>query len=149
MSQPKKRYQFADLVIKALTLILAIIIFVDGTKTLREQYKSKYWDHQLKVYSRLLNATAVLSMAELNSDAFQEAKTEFLSIYYGEANLVATKRVEAKIIAIKNKLDDMESRSHLGTMYQTDIRQLSIDLSKECRNSTLDSWKIKMRRLKK
>lgn len=138
-----------DLSIKGLTLLLAIFVFINGWEALENQYKSKYWDYQLKTYSELLKTTGLLSSEDVTTQKFYTARKAFYSIFYGEANLVVSKKIAIKMIEIKKKLDLVNLKQNLkvNKAYQKEIANLSVELSRLCRESALTSWNIKMEKL--
>jgi len=137
---------FSDLTIKGLTLFLAIAIFINGWEILENQYKSKYWDYQLKTYSELLKTTGELSSVDITTQTFYNARKKFYSIFYGEANLVVSKEIAIKMIEMKKILGLIDQKQSIQTnkAYQKKVASLSTELSKLCRKSALTSWNIKM-----
>jgi len=148
MAKSGEEYAGIRTIIKGGTLLVAIIALFCGTQTLQEQYKSKYWAHQLIVYSQLLNSTGNLASFELNSKEFSEAKYNFLSIYYGEVNLISTNNVKIKVNEIKQVLDQLENKHYSSDLLKDKIRFLALELATECRISTLECWQIPLEELK-
>lgn len=133
--------------LSALTLLLALWVFYDGANVIREQYKSTYWEHQLKIYSNILESAGKISHLNVESSTFNNALNAYKSIFYGEANFIHSSNVKDKITKIKEKIDQIEFLLQSDKIIdakriQKEISILTINLSKLCGQSLLNGWNI-------
>ena len=141
-----------EAIVKILNIVLAFSLafytISIGIKSIKESYKSKFWDKQLSIYSELVDNAALIATTD-DSISYQKAKQRFLQLYYGEANVVIAKNVETKMVQFKKKLDFYEMNKgevspDNDEHVKQELQRISYELAVTCRNSSINSWNVKI-----
>jgi hypothetical protein len=106
-------------------------------ETREEQFRQRFWEEQLRIYARALDATSTIASAASLEEA-NEARQQFWRLYWGEMSLLESKSVERAMIAFGDLLRMCEAAGRCDQAQ--DLRAVSYHLAHCARESLIETW---------
>jgi hypothetical protein len=130
--------------VKVLSLLGGVITFGYGVfqyihneqrqvESRRVEATKPFLERQLKLYTEATQAAATLATSDNEAERMAALK-RFWSLYWGELALVEDRKVEAAMVQLGKGLQEKGSPD--------DIKQLSLQLARACRDSLARSWGV-------
>ena len=134
-----------EVIIRLLTILGAVVAFSWGVFKYFEDNKNlvesrrieatkPFLERQLKLYTEATQVASTIANTE-DSPERRAAEERFYLLYWGELVMVENEGVEAAMVAFEKGLNDKVPAKQL--------KDLSFNLARACRNSLALSWGIK------
>jgi hypothetical protein len=148
-------YRVLDLVVKGLTVLLAVIGGSIGMwkyfDTSKKEFRRPYWERQLSLYFEVTTAAATLASidsgkigAANREELRAQALEKFWQLYYGPLEIVTDEQVTKSIMEFKKCLIERQA----GHLTPRDLEIQSLELARACRSSIGESWNIELSELR-
>ncbi|MGY2134470.1 hypothetical protein ACW9KT_19740 [Hymenobacter sp. HD11105] len=101
-----------------------------------QEFRRKTWEKRLEAYTELGKVAAQLVAAAPDQQRFDSLSSHFDEIYWGKLPLFDNQRVEIKLKAFNDEVQDIKHQ-------EGDSKALKIkgyNLMKECQSSLQDTW---------
>lgn len=123
-------------------LIFAVIKFA---KEKQREFKKRFFEEQLKVFTDAVDFAAIISLHDKNEDEYIMAAKNFNRLYWGKMCIVEDQEVEAEMVKFKRLLDEYNKENDRSRLegIKAQLQQAALRLAHTCRNTTLQTWEIK------
>ncbi|MEO6174037.1 MAG: hypothetical protein ABIP27_02695 [Flavobacterium circumlabens] len=131
--------------ISLIAQLLVFIGFIFGVlkfaQEKKREFQKRFFEEQLKVFSEVIDNTAVILVYEKKDQEYNVAVKNFKRLYWGKMCLVEDKEVEAKMCNFSNLLDIYNESD--SKALKSDLKKAQLNLAHTFRNSFLNTWKVK------
>ncbi len=103
-----------------------------------KEIRMHFYQLQLDFYTEAVEATATLATEDKNTIDYQNARKNFMRLFWGRLAIVEEATVEAKMIAFKNLLDDYENPD--SNISKKELQLASLDLAHDASRYTIGVW---------
>jgi hypothetical protein len=80
--------------------------YKEQIKALEEEYHRRFWEKKLEAYLQLCHVTGILTMVDADSDEYKQARQQFMMIYNGELQVLASPEVKSAFTDFLKALPD-------------------------------------------
>ncbi len=132
-------------VVAQLILFAGFIIgAIKFAKEKKREFQRRFFEEQLKIFSEVLDNSAILLAYEKTDDEYKLATKNFKRLFWGKMCLVEDKDVEAKMCKFDLLLDNYNTQDDFNEArkIKSDLHEAQLSLSHTCRNSCLRTWRI-------
>lgn len=141
----KHSYWNAENIVRAITLMIAVLGFIYGiyqfTVQNERQYKQKIYESQLELYKQVMDLSSNIATShysERDSTSFKGTSRRFDQLFFGQMLLFEDTGVEKAMIAFKIVKDDYISKRPEVTI--DTVQNVCFKLGYACRNSLQKTW---------
>jgi len=103
-----------------------------------KEIRMYFYQLQLDFYTEAVEATATLATEKKDTEDYQNARNNFMRLFWGRLAIVEEKTVEAGMIKFKDLLENYESPN--GNVTQSELEQASLKLAHDASRYTISVW---------